>query len=73
MAKKPLKPPFYLHTATCHIHGTVTVERKPHPQRGQRTDAGAIQSPTYRSIVCPHCTYHAAVTGVEFIPGETCD
>jgi len=67
MKKRQLKPPFYRVVATCHQHGTVVVERKPHPKTGQQTECGAIQQPTPMSIVCPHCTYHARVTSTQLI------
>ncbi len=69
MTKKPLKRPFYRLTANCSKHGTVTVERKPNPQSGQPwpTGSGGITPPYPRSVVCPHCPWHCAVTSAELI------
>jgi hypothetical protein len=67
MAKKQLKPPFYRLTATCSVHGKVTVERKPNPKAGQKTESGGIESPHSLSIVCPHCSWQARVTSTELV------
>ena len=67
MAKRPLKPPFYRLTATCSVHGTVTVERKPNPKAGQKCESGGVEQPHVLSVVCPHCVFHARVIGAELV------
>jgi hypothetical protein len=69
MDKKQLKPSFYRLTATCTVHGMVTVERKPNPKAGQRhpNETGGLIQPHPSAVVCPHCVFHCKVTGAELI------
>jgi hypothetical protein len=69
MNTKALKPPFYRLTATCSVHGEVTVDRKRNPKTGLRhpNETGALIEPFPSSIVCPHCVFHCKVTGFEWV------
>ena len=67
MQKKPLKPPFYRLTATCHQDGEFTVERKPNPKSGQKSESGGVEPAHSLAIVCPKCTHWATVTGAELV------
>jgi hypothetical protein len=67
MPKKDLIPPFYRLTAICSVHGSVTVERKPRRNAGQRSESGGVEPAHSLSIVCPYCPFQARVTSTELV------